>query len=66
METVPQMLCLQIAIVSAKQVAQPNGAPAKKALNTCNDMCQCIDCTNCENELDESAEWSSDDENLNV
>ena len=54
METVPQMLCLQIAIVSAKQVAQ------------CNDMCQCIDFTNCENELDESAEWSSDDENLNV
>ena len=31
METVTQMLCLQIVIVSVKQVApQPNGAPAKK------------------------------------
>ena len=29
----------------------------KKALNTRNDMCQCIDCTN----FDKSPEWSSDD-----
>ena len=51
METVLQMLCLQIVIVSVKvkQVVQPN-------------MCQCIDCTNGENELDKSPEWSSDDE----
>ena len=61
METVPQMLCLQIVIASVKQVVEPNRAPAKKTLNTHNDMCQCIDCTNCENELDKSPEWSSDD-----
>jgi hypothetical protein len=30
MENVLQMLCFQIVIASAKQVAQPNGAPVKK------------------------------------
>ena len=64
METVPQMLCLQIVIVSVlkNRLCNQTVLLQKKALNTCNDMCQCIDCTICENELDKSPEWSTDDE----
>ena len=42
---------MQIVIVSAQQVVEPKGAPAKEHQDTSNDLCQCTECTNREDEL---------------